>query len=250
MSTTEVATWSLLHPTRAAARLAAGGLESEVPEGSPQQLEGDLVWGAKPSRRAMTGQLFHTDSGDIVALFALETAVPGGGRARVNLLQTAGIWRFLRRPRDSGWRGRLFTFFLRILKSLHTSACHCSNGRRYFVGFGSPPRNPNILPISEAQAEALDTLHFTGERFCVNTEFQEGAIQYVNNLAIFHARDGFVDSEEKQGHLRLWLRDMQNAWHTPDFLAPRWAQIYEDVKPENEVFPLEPFIRSAGNKGR
>lgn len=71
-------------------------------------------------------------------------------------------------------------------------------GRRYFVGFGELPRSADIPPISEAQAEALDTLHFTGDRFSLNTEFQKGDIQYVNNLAIFHARDGFTDSPEKQ----------------------------------------------------
>jgi alpha-ketoglutarate-dependent taurine dioxygenase len=71
-------------------------------------------------------------------------------------------------------------------------------GRRYFVGFGALPRSADIPPITEAQAEALDTLHFIGERFCVNTEFQKGDIQYVNNLNIFHARDGFVNEGEKQ----------------------------------------------------
>jgi alpha-ketoglutarate-dependent taurine dioxygenase len=71
-------------------------------------------------------------------------------------------------------------------------------GRRYFVGFGALPRSADIPPITEAQAEALDTLHFTGEKFCVNTEFQKGDIQYVNNLDIFHARDGFVDEGLKQ----------------------------------------------------
>lgn len=70
--------------------------------------------------------------------------------------------------------------------------------RRYFVGFGALPRSTEIPPITEAQAEALDTLHFTGEKFCVNTEFQKGDIQYVNNLAIFHARDGFKDSPEQK----------------------------------------------------
>jgi hypothetical protein len=50
--------------------------------------------------------------------------------------------------------------------------------------------------------------------------------------------------------LRFWLRDPENAWHTPEVLRPRWAQIYEGITPENEVFPIEPFVRSAGNKGR
>ena len=71
-------------------------------------------------------------------------------------------------------------------------------GRRYFVGFGALPRSEGIPPITEAQAEALDTLHFTGEKYCVNTEFQKGDIQYVNNLSIFHARDGYVDEGSQQ----------------------------------------------------
>lgn len=71
-------------------------------------------------------------------------------------------------------------------------------GRRYFVGFGALPRSSSIPPISEAQAEALDTLHFLGEKFCVSTDFQKGDIQYVNNLALFHARDGFKDEGDKQ----------------------------------------------------
>ena len=71
-------------------------------------------------------------------------------------------------------------------------------GRRYFVGFGALPRSADIPPITEAQAEALDTLHFIGEKYCINTEFQKGDIQYVNNLSIFHARDGFIDEGKKQ----------------------------------------------------
>lgn len=50
--------------------------------------------------------------------------------------------------------------------------------------------------------------------------------------------------------LRLWLRDPENAWETPEALKPRWAQLYDGVTPEREVFPLEPYIRSDSNKGR
>jgi alpha-ketoglutarate-dependent taurine dioxygenase len=70
--------------------------------------------------------------------------------------------------------------------------------RRYFVGFGALQRSIDIPPITEAQAEALDAVHFLGEKFCVSTNFQKGDIQYINNLAIFHARDGFTDTPEKQ----------------------------------------------------
>jgi hypothetical protein len=70
--------------------------------------------------------------------------------------------------------------------------------RRGFTGFLALPRSTNIPPITEAQAEALDALHFLAERFSLTLDFQKGDIQYVNNLSIFHARDGFVDEPGKQ----------------------------------------------------
>lgn len=71
-------------------------------------------------------------------------------------------------------------------------------GRRYFVGFGQLPRSPDIPPITEAQAEALDALHFLGDKYSLNTHFAKGDIQYVNNVALFHARDGFLDSDQQR----------------------------------------------------
>jgi len=66
--------------------------------------------------------------------------------------------------------------------------------RRGFTGFLHLPRSSEIPPITEAQAEALDALHFLAEKFNVTLDFQKGDVQYVNNLSIFHARDGFVDA--------------------------------------------------------
>jgi alpha-ketoglutarate-dependent taurine dioxygenase len=70
--------------------------------------------------------------------------------------------------------------------------------RRGFSGFLHLPRSANIPPITEAQAEALDALHFHAERFSVTLDFQKGDVQYVNNLGIFHARDGFVDAPGRE----------------------------------------------------
>lgn len=70
--------------------------------------------------------------------------------------------------------------------------------RRYFTGFLAQPRSSNIPPITEAQAEALDALHFLGEKHSVQLDFQKGDIQYVNNLAIFHARKGFSNAPNEE----------------------------------------------------
>ncbi|KAH8647950.1 hypothetical protein BX600DRAFT_443285 [Xylariales sp. PMI_506] len=211
-------------------------------------------------------QVFHTDSGDIVSLFALETAVSGGAsklastwrvyneiaRTRPDLIHTLSqSWDMeVFEKAEKQWTERPLLFHFPATESAPERVA-LQYARRYFVGFGALPRRATIPPITEAQAEALDTLHFLGEKFCINTDFQKGDIQYVNNLAIFHARDGFTDSEIQKRHLlRFWLRDPENAWETPDVLKWRWTQLYGGVTSDSEVFPTEPFIRSAGNKGR
>ena len=44
--------------------------------------------------------------------------------------------------------------------------------------------------------------------------------------------------------LRLWLRDPENAWETPDGLKDRWERAYGGVDPELQTFPIEPHSRS------
>ncbi|RYP14359.1 hypothetical protein DL765_006404 [Monosporascus sp. GIB2] len=211
-------------------------------------------------------QVFHTDSGDIVALFALETAAEGGAS---KLASTWRVYNEIARSRpdlihtlSQNWDVEIFTqsekgytsrplLYFQPATAAAPERVVLQYARRYFVGFGALPRSANIPPISEAQAEALDTLHFLGERFCVSTDFQKGDIQFVNNLALFHARDGFTNEGSKQRHLlRLWLRDPENAWETPEPLKPKFAELYDGVTPEAQVLPLEPYIRSESNKGR
>jgi len=43
--------------------------------------------------------------------------------------------------------------------------------------------------------------------------------------------------------LRLWLRDPENAWPTPEPLQDRWDMVYKDVAEVEQVFPLEPALR-------
>ncbi len=69
--------------------------------------------------------------------------------------------------------------------------------RRTFTGYMGLPRSSNIPSITEAQAEALDALHFLAEKHAVFLDFRQGDVQYVNNLSIFHARMGFKDSPEQ-----------------------------------------------------
>jgi Taurine catabolism dioxygenase TauD, TfdA family. len=84
--------------------------------------------------------------------------------------------------------------------------------RRYFTGFLAQPRSKDIPPITEAQAEALDALHFLAEEHSAALDFQKGDVQYVNNLSIFHARNGFRDEPGQEyvlvlSHVLLFYGD-------------------------------------------
>lgn len=56
----------------------------------------------------------------------------------------------------------------------------------------------DIPPITEAQAEALDYLHYTAEKYSLSVNFKKGDIQYISNTSIFHARNGYTDSDKNK----------------------------------------------------
>ncbi|RSL64755.1 hypothetical protein CEP54_004520 [Fusarium duplospermum] len=211
-------------------------------------------------------QVFHTDSGDVIALFALGEAEEGG---QSYLSSSWNVYNELAKTRPDlihtlteQWVSEEFgkvgkRFELRPLL-YHQPATEqdperliIQYARRRYTGYWSLPRASDIPPITEAQAEALDALHFLAEKHAVSLDFHKGDIQYVNNLSIFHARGGFKDSPQKQRHLvRLWLRDPEFAWKTPEALRRRWDNVYEGIEEEKTVFPLEPFVRSASDASK
>ncbi|KAF4612412.1 hypothetical protein D9613_004592 [Agrocybe pediades] len=199
-------------------------------------------------------QVFHTDLGaDIVSLFALEVAAEGGvsrissswrvynelAETRPDLIDT------LSKPWAVDEFGRDPPFTERPLLYYIDDKIIIQYARRYFTGFQALPRSKDIPPITEAQAEALDALHFLAEKYSLGLNFQKGDIQYINNLSIFHARDGFRDNEKQQRHLlRLWQRNEDLAWTLPEPLQHLWKRTF-NVTPEDQTFALDPVVRDA-----
>ncbi|KIM38282.1 hypothetical protein M413DRAFT_448017 [Hebeloma cylindrosporum] len=199
-------------------------------------------------------QVFHTDQGaDIVSLFALQTAAEGGTsrissswRVYNELAATRpDLINVLSQPWPVDEFGRDPPVTHRPLLYYIDSKIIIQYARRYFTGFQHLPRSKDIPPITEAQAEALDALHFLGEKFSLGLNFQQGDIQYINNLSIFHARDGFTDSPQKTRHLlRFWLRNEDLAWTLPESLKRLWKNTF-NVNPQDQTFAIEPVIRDA-----
>ncbi len=81
--------------------------------------------------------------------------------------------------------------------------------------------------MTEVQAEALDMVHFKAVKNALSMRLKRGDIQLINNLAVFHARSGFRDSGNQKRHIiRLWLRNENLAWKTPQGLQGTWNQKY------------------------
>ncbi|KAF7967898.1 hypothetical protein HWV62_32812 [Athelia sp. TMB] len=199
-------------------------------------------------------QVFHTDLGDIISLFALEVAAEGGvskissswrvynhiAEHRPDLIET------LSQPWPFDGFGADPPYTSHPLLAYVGDKVVVQYARRSLTGYLGAARSSNIPPITEAQAEALDTLHFLAEQYALRLDFQKGDIQYINNLSIFHARDGFRDDKEHARHLvRLWLRNEELAWAIPEYLDLHWQRLYNGltVDPEKQKFPLEPEIR-------
>ncbi|XP_006458549.1 hypothetical protein AGABI2DRAFT_190826 [Agaricus bisporus var. bisporus H97] len=200
-------------------------------------------------------QVFHTDVGDLIALICLSTSEEGGtsrlcsgpsvyneiAATRPDLIKVlAEPW-----PLDSFGGKPGYTF--KPLVYWEDGHMIIQYTRRLLTGYGEQTRSPHIPAITEAQAEALDTLQFVAEKLSVALNFQKGDVQYINSIGLLHARDGFRDSPEKTRHLiRLWLRNDELAWKTPAPLQPNWTKLYS-VAPDNQRFPLEPEVRKKDN---
>jgi Taurine catabolism dioxygenase TauD, TfdA family len=85
--------------------------------------------------------------------------------------------------------------------------------------------------MTEEQAEALDVVHYTAEKHGITMTLKQGDMIFYNNLAVLHGRNAFKDAEARgrQRHiLRLWVRNEELAWQTPEALATEWHVLYGD----------------------
>jgi hypothetical protein len=85
--------------------------------------------------------------------------------------------------------------------------------------------------MTEAQAEALDMVHFIGKKHGLTVTLGRGDMLLYNNLALLHGRNSFTDAQcdkHKRHILRLWVRNPAMAWTTPEGLKRDWFTVYGD----------------------
>ncbi|KAF1986479.1 Clavaminate synthase-like protein [Aulographum hederae CBS 113979] len=193
----------------------------------------------RQSPYANNAQPFHTDVCDVLAMYVQEQAAEGGdshlasgariyneiARTRPDVIHTLAdpSWIFDKHQTPAYWNTRALLF------SFEEHGPGFCFSRRPITGSPTSPRSPGVPPMTEVQAEALDMVHFLAKKYSLTMRLQRGDIQLINNLAIFHSRSGFRDSQTQTRHImRLWLRNEELAWKTPDGLKKTWFEKYGD----------------------
>ena len=101
-------------------------------------------------------------------------------------------------------------------------------------------RTKGIPGLTEAQAEALDAVHFIARKHEIKTRMEKGDLRFVNNLGILHRREAFENDDETYRHLiRLWLNNEMMCWKLPRPLRIAWSRVFED-KERQSHWDLEP----------
>ncbi|KAF7970414.1 hypothetical protein HWV62_24147, partial [Athelia sp. TMB] len=151
-------------------------------------------------------QVYHTDEcgPGVVALFTLQTAAEGGlfkissfGKVYNHLVENrpdligtlAQVW-----PYDNF--GGNPPYYVQPMIAYVDGKMIVQISRRRFTGFGNLDRSEGVPPISEEQAEALDTLQFLADKYAFGLQAQKGDILYFNNLGLIHTREGFKNDKE------------------------------------------------------
>ena len=168
---------------------------------------------------------YHTDPSDVVGLLCLRRARTGG---LSSLVSAASVYNeilenhpeylsIFYRPLYYAHMGEDLPSLTPIF-SYHAGKLSCRYLRQY-IELGHEIMG---LPLSRVETEALDLFDSIthDERFRLDMMLEPGDIQFANNYAILHSRNGFEDHEDeaqRRKMLRLWLK-MPNARPlAPDF---------------------------------
>ncbi|KAF8846804.1 Clavaminate synthase-like protein [Acephala macrosclerotiorum] len=194
---------------------------------------------------------FHTDTvTDCLCLFTRSLAAAGGqsilasswtvynelAATRPDIIHvlSAPDWPFDTFGRDP-------PYYKRALMYNSKGKIIVSFSRRLLVGHEPhESRTEGIPGLTEAQAEALDAVHFIAKKHEISTSMVKGDIRFVNNMGILHRREAFENSERNHRHLiRVWLNNENMCWKLPLPLRIAWSRVFDDEERQS-YWDIEP----------
>lgn len=110
------------------------------------------------------------------------------------------------------------------------------------MGNAAHPRPEHLPSLSPLQVEALDAIEVIARATEMKIQTQSGDMHYINNLAVLHRRDAFVNGDgptAKRHLIRMRLRNESLGWVIPDELNQEWTEAFENKGDRN--WHLEPM---------
>ncbi|KAI0847169.1 Clavaminate synthase-like protein [Daldinia vernicosa] len=105
-------------------------------------------------------------------------------------------------------------------------------------------RNGSIPTLTPEQQEALVVLEETARKHQIQLDTQPGDLIFINNLALLHGRESYLDSNTSSRHLvRLWLRNTQLGWPIPSSMNMPWDAAFGERarKVMDRYYPIMPM---------
>jgi hypothetical protein len=133
--------------------------------------------------------------------------------------------------------------------------------RAALLGSPAHPRPAHLPSLTSKQKEALDVFEAVARSVELKIQTRKGDLHFINNLAVLHRRDEFVDDvdelggleadtegvgvnkggdKKKKRHLvRMRIRNEKMGWELPRELHEEWDKVFAE---EGErVWHLEPM---------
>ncbi|KAK3290241.1 uncharacterized protein B0H64DRAFT_412939 [Chaetomium fimeti] len=183
---------------------------------------------------------FHTDVGDILALFALDVSDTGG---ETMIVSSSQLYNELAatRPDLLAELGKNWVFFhsqdyysdgTPLITNTASNQLVFQFSRLPITGFRSQKGNPTLPPLTAKRLEAMAYVEELAWKHAFPLPRQPGDIAYINNLCLMHARSAFdLDAEgnplpSKRHLVKLMLQDPDMAWELPGHLEWYSKRLY------------------------
>ncbi|KAI2635549.1 hypothetical protein GGS21DRAFT_88065 [Xylaria nigripes] len=199
-------------------------------------------------RHSTSAISFHNEeAGDVISWLTRSTSKSGG---KCILAPVYTIYNILAAHRPdvirtlskSDWPIALPRFHCRPLMFYHETKLMMNFGRTPLLGSATHPRPEHLPQPNERQREALDLVEAIARALQLEIRTRSGDMHFINNFAILHRREGFVDGAspgEKRHLVRMRLRNSSMGWSIPDGLHQEWADAFGKTGPK--AWHLEPM---------
>ncbi|RSL66787.1 hypothetical protein CEP54_003580 [Fusarium duplospermum] len=187
------------------------------------------------------------EAGDVVSWLTRSTAASGGkciiaSAYTVYNVLAASRPDMIRTLARSDWPFAIPHFQCRPVLFHHEGRVIMNFGRVALTGNAVHPRPANLPTVTPRQMEALDAIEAIAKAAQLEIGTQAGDIHFINNLAVLHRREGFVNGEaprERRHLVRMRLRDDDFGWELPADLRQEWSAAFNQEAPK--IWHLEPM---------